>query len=615
MSHLAQLRHLMPEALALEWVRLSVAAHSSRTEPHLLVSLNTAAAAAAAAQSGAVPAAAADGEMQAARRLLHCRLAAHLLDSYREHLGARAARLRQAGDAAAAEPLEAAAAAAEEPPVAQFVPPYPEDATDVPQEQLPPRPEAQVAARSPAILPSAGPAAAAQRLDVPATPATAGLAPPPSTGRTGRPPMHPSTVARQAHKQRRLSFSQAGLAAAGELSRAATVPASTLAASAARGQVTGRATKPGTPLDKLHSQLASPAAQQHATPARGLLDERPQQTSGAAAELHPKQAALAAALAPEDLQFGACLPDALDAQAQADAALLAGMPEQLRRLSTDGIISMDTLRVRAGLPIGLCSAGSAWQGIWPAASRDVGERRQSCLKQHLPARHGRCPASNGVALPLPKDGLQWCAVCIRGTSEKLLCLLDPPAAEAGGCGAGAPPAEQPRGARAARQQCGARPAAAHFQPAAAHLRGAGGLRGTTSAQTHWLTTGFIGAASLLPPSPATPLSGNFRHILQLQVTFLPPTPPPPPQGPNALKLREVVQRIRQGGAETSSAADVEAQLRALALHAPEYLTLKPYGSCGTPALWVNRRADSAAVAARLRQVAEARLAPLEGGPA
>lgn len=125
---------------------------------------------------------------------------------------------------------------------------------------------------------------------------------------------------------------------------------------------------------------------------------------------------------------------------------------------------------------------------------------------------------------------------------------------------------------------------------------------------------------------------------------------PPCQGPNALKLRDVVLRIKQG-AETSSEAQIEAQLRALVRlhggggpagrlsrgarsqgkpcagpilplqpmpvpprpashlqseHAPEFLTLKPYGACGTPALWVNRRCNANAIMARLREVAEAR---------
>lgn len=79
--------------------------------------------------------------------------------------------------------------------------------------------------------------------------------------------------------------------------------------------------------------------------------------------------------------------------------------------------------------------------------------------------------------------------------------------------------------------------------------------------------------------------------------------PPYPQGPNALKLRDVVLRIKQG-AETTSEAQIEAQLRTLAQHAPEYLSLKPYGACGTPALWVNRSANANAVMARLKEAAE-----------
>lgn len=63
--------------------------------------------------------------------------------------------------------------------------------------------------------------------------------------------------------------------------------------------------------------------------------------------------------------------------------------------------------------------------------------------------------------------------------------------------------------------------------------------------------------------------------------------------------------MRQGS-ETTTREAIEAQLRALAQHAPEYLTLRPYGACGTPALWVDRRANGNAVMARLREVAAGR---------
>ena len=364
MAHVAQLQHLLPEALVVEWVRLPVAAHSSRTEPHLLLSLDGPAAARAAADAGA--AAPGSGEMRAARDLVQCRLAGHLLGSYRTHLGAQAMRQRQAGDEAAAAALEAAAAAAQRPPVAHFVAPYPEEAADVPQQQLPPRPEAPAAASrggSPAILgATAAPAAAAQQLAVPLTPATLGAQPQPSTGglgstatgaravggaapphlsaapsptqprlrspsvclcdagRHGRPPMHPSTIDRQ--RQRRLSFSQPAAASAGLAAPSAAAPAS------CRGPG-----KPGTPLDKLSSQLD----RQH----QRRPEEEAAEAAAAAAQVHPSQAALAASLGPAGLQFG-CAAAVLSGQ---DACLLASMPQELRRLSTEGIISMDTLRV------------------------------------------------------------------------------------------------------------------------------------------------------------------------------------------------------------------------------------------------------------------------------
>jgi hypothetical protein len=58
---------------------------------------------------------------------------------------------------------------------------------------------------------------------------------------------------------------------------------------------------------------------------------------------------------------------------------------------------------------------------------------------------------------------------------------------------------------------------------------------------------------------------------------------------------------------------VEAQLAALVQHAPEYASLKSYGRCGTPALWINRPAAGTALVQRLKAVAEARLAPIAEG--
>lgn len=80
------------------------------------------------------------------------------------------------------------------------------------------------------------------------------------------------------------------------------------------------------------------------------------------------------------------------------------------------------------------------------------------------------------------------------------------------------------------------------------------------------------------------------------------------QGPNALKLRDVVLRIKQGGEEMSTEGQIEAQVRALAEHAPEYVSLKAYGRCGTPAVWINRACSGNAIMHRLKQVADGRLA-------
>lgn len=141
-------------------------------------------------------------------------------------------------------------------------------------------------------------------------------------GRTGRPPVYPNTVERHRLQQRRLSFSGTDPLAS----------AAAAAAAAARPSASGQRRVAGssTPLDKLSRHLDS-AAQQ----------EREQQQQ-AQQQAHPAQAALAASLADAgEFEFGG----AERLMCQEDADLLASMPEHLRRMSTDGIISLDTLRV------------------------------------------------------------------------------------------------------------------------------------------------------------------------------------------------------------------------------------------------------------------------------
>ncbi|KAL4430779.1 hypothetical protein ABPG75_006035 [Micractinium tetrahymenae] len=456
LTHVAQLQRLLPEAVQLEWVRLPVAAHSSRTEAHLLIALDTAAAAEAAVSEGAAAPGGAGGELQAARHLLHCRLAGHLLGSYREHLEGRAAQLRAVGDEAAAGDVAAAAAAAE-PPVENFLLPYPEGVADVPQQALPPRPDAPTPTSrggSPAVL--AGTAAAAAAV----TPFTSAAKPAGTAGRTGRPPLHPGTVDRA--RQRKLSFGTsfdaAVATAAGRTPRTAAV-----------------AGKGSSPLDKLDAVVERQAAEEQAQHMAGKQAEQPSSDAEQAvvlAQLNTRQRGLAAVLSPADLQFGSSLPSPEEEAAERaaeraaeEARLLASMPRELRRYSTDGIVSFDTLKML-----------------------------EAAEQQH------------------------------RRLSSKE--------------------------AQAARE-----------------------------------------AAAVLGELPRT--FSRLQRIFGLQ-------------GPNALKLRDVVLRIKQGGAETTSEAQVEAALRALAEHAPEYVALRPYGRCGTPALWVDRRANANAVMAKLRRVAEER---------
>lgn len=88
-----------------------------------------------------------------------------------------------------------------------------------------------------------------------------------------------------------------------------------------------------------------------------------------------------------------------------------------------------------------------------------------------------------------------------------------------------------------------------------------------------------------------------------------------PRGPSALKLDAVVDKIRGGGAETTSKEEVVAQLQTLAERAPEFVELKAWGPCGTPAVWINRRCDLNALAGKLKAAAQTRLSGVAGAEA
>lgn len=148
-------------------------------------------------------------------------------------------------------------------------------------------------------------------------------------GRTGRPPVHPNTVDRRRGQQRRLSF--------GGADSFAVATASAAAAARPTPSEQRRTSGASTPLDKLSSELDSAARRERRQQQREQQAQQEQQ-------VHPSQSALAASLADAgELDFGGA--ERLLSEQDADAELLASMPEQLRRMSTDGIISMDTLRV------------------------------------------------------------------------------------------------------------------------------------------------------------------------------------------------------------------------------------------------------------------------------
>lgn len=79
------------------------------------------------------------------------------------------------------------------------------------------------------------------------------------------------------------------------------------------------------------------------------------------------------------------------------------------------------------------------------------------------------------------------------------------------------------------------------------------------------------------------------------------------RGPSAMKINDVILKIKQGGAEMSSETEILTQIKTLAEHAPEFVQLKPWGACNTPAVWIDRRCDGNKVAAKLKEIAERRL--------
>jgi len=75
-------------------------------------------------------------------------------------------------------------------------------------------------------------------------------------------------------------------------------------------------------------------------------------------------------------------------------------------------------------------------------------------------------------------------------------------------------------------------------------------------------------------------------------------------GPRAMKLKDFMKRAK-GELETES--EIEEALKSLVAIVPEYVELKAYGGCGTPAVWVNRGADKRSVSQKVKVAAAKRM--------
>jgi len=75
-------------------------------------------------------------------------------------------------------------------------------------------------------------------------------------------------------------------------------------------------------------------------------------------------------------------------------------------------------------------------------------------------------------------------------------------------------------------------------------------------------------------------------------------------GPRAMKLKDFMQRAK---GELETEGEIEEVLKSLVAIVPEYVELKAYGGCGTPAVWVNRGADKRSVSQKVKVAAAKRM--------
>lgn len=75
-------------------------------------------------------------------------------------------------------------------------------------------------------------------------------------------------------------------------------------------------------------------------------------------------------------------------------------------------------------------------------------------------------------------------------------------------------------------------------------------------------------------------------------------------GPRAMKLKDFMQRAK---GELETEGEIEEALKSLEVIVPEYVELKAYGGCGTPAVWVNRGVDKRRVSQKVKVAAAKRM--------
>lgn len=77
------------------------------------------------------------------------------------------------------------------------------------------------------------------------------------------------------------------------------------------------------------------------------------------------------------------------------------------------------------------------------------------------------------------------------------------------------------------------------------------------------------------------------------------------RGPKAIKLDDICRRIRSGGAELTALDDIAHRVQSLADHAPEFITIRPWGDFDdAPTVWVDRTCDFSLMYKRISSVSD-----------